>query len=703
MADGDSVTLRNTTDPDQTNGQTHDQTNDKTNGQTKNNDNPCDVKTIGRERWAEAINIANIPTLLMVLVQMTGDRKWLQPPFTPTRGVGLSDNDTAGLAIEQQCEVRDAATGAIMRWANGEPLAIERPSPEMLVEMMSVSLGEVIPAEYASMIETELRGTVSTRPTPNSTKAASRQHATSNAEPFDVLIIGAGASGIGAAVQLANAGIRYSIVEKYHEVGGTWLENRYPGCGVDVPSHLYAYSWAPNNWTHYFALRDELQAYFARVATEFGVRDHIRFSTEMKRMTWRAEVQKWEVELRTPEGEETVYANVVITAVGAFNKPRIPNLPGRETFNGPQAHTARWPGDGIDLKNKRVAVIGTGASAMQVVPQIAPDAASVFVFQRSPHWATPFEKFRVKVPEPITFLLNAVPLYHDWYRIRLSWAFNDRIHDALQRDPHWSDPARSVNAKNDGFRRALTRYIEAELGDRRDLMDKVVPDYPPFGKRILLDNRWYQTLCRENVSLFTEAVNEVLPTAVISDSGETHDVDVIIWATGFDVVHFLAPLEIIGRSGRTLHDTWNGDDARAFLGTAVPDFPNLFCLYGPNTQFGHGGSLTSVVERQMHYVLDLLVQMRANALTSVEVRADVHDAYNARIDDAHSRMVWTHPGMDTYYRNSRGRVPVNNPFRIVDMWNWTESASLHDYITHPSRTKSVNVQIDSKNAVASHG
>ena len=623
--------------------------------------------------------MANIPTLLLVLVQLTGDRAWIEEPYQPTRGRGLSDNDTGGLSNELQLRVRAAALEAVLAWSAGTPPVMAEPSPELLVEMMSVSLGEKIPFEYAGMIEheLELRG--------RADHDQQREPRPDCPAGFRVLIIGAGMSGICAAVNLGRAGIPYMIVEKHQSVGGTWLENRYPGCGVDVPSHLYSYSFAQNDWSHYFALRDELYDYFVRVADEFGIVENIRFETEVKRATYRCERQEWDVELVTPGGaSETVRANVVISAVGAFNKPKMPNVAGLGDFTGPSAHTARWPGEGIDLAGKDVAVIGTGASAMQVVPAIAGTAASVMVFQRSPQWASPFEKFHTPVPEPVQLLLRALPLYHDWYRLRLSWAFNDRIHDALQKDPLWEHPERSVNAINDGFRSALTRYIEAELGDRLDLLAKVLPDYPPFGKRMLLDNGWFRALRRDNVHLFTESVTEVMADGIISDSGEFHRADVLIWATGFDVVHFLAPMEIVGRSGRTLHEAWHGDDARAFLGTAVPDFPNFFCLYGPNTQFGHGGSLISVVERQMHYVLDVLDKMINAGAGVVEVREGVHDEYNQRVDAAHEHMVWTHPGMDTYYRNSKGRVVVNNPFRIVDVWEWTNAANLDHYVTEPA-------------------
>ena len=221
--------------------------------------------------------------------------------------------------------------------------------------------------------------------------------------------------------------------------------------------------------------------------------------------------------------------------------------------------------------------------------------------------------------------------------------------------------------------------MQAELGERQDLLAAMTPSYPPFGKRMLLDNGWYRMLARPHVTHVAGAVTEVLPHGVVTSDGATHPADAIIWATGFDVVNLLAPMRVVGIGGRDIHGDWDGDDARAYLGTTLPGYPNFFCLYGPNTQYGHGGSLISVLERQMHYVMSLLRQMFANGIATVDVRQDVHDAYNAKVDETHAGLVWTYPGVDGYVRNSKGRIVVNNPFRILDMWRMTDVADLADY------------------------
>jgi 4-hydroxyacetophenone monooxygenase len=319
------------------------------------------------------------------------------------------------------------------------------------------------------------------------------------------------------------------------------------------------------------------------------------------------------------------------------------------------------------------------------VPAIVEKVASVSVFQRSPQWAAPFELFQADVPEDLRWLIANVPLYRIWYRLRAGWTFNDRIHSTLQKDPDWEHPERAVNAVNDAHRRFFTRYVEQELGDRPDLMEKVLPDYPPYGKRILLDNGWYRTLKRDNVHLITDSIRQITEKGVVTEDGVEHELDVLVCATGFHAIRFLTPMEIRGRSGRLLREeTWNDDDARAYMGITVPDYPNLLMLYGPNAQGGHGGSIIGTAEMQVNYVVSLLRQMVENGIGAIEARQDLYEDYNRRVDEAHEKMVWTHPGMDTYYRNSRGRVVVNTPWRVVDYWRMTRKANLDDYVVEPA-------------------
>jgi 4-hydroxyacetophenone monooxygenase len=616
-----------------------------------------------------AVELANVPTLLMVLVQLTGDLRWLDDPYRPSAARGLDENDTGGLDPEIGAEVRQAASEAISAWQAGRPVAMSEPDPELLVRMLSVAMGEPVPPEYGPMIAAQVLEEGSTpAPIPRVPPG------------FSALIIGAGISGLCAAVRLGQAGVPYTILERNEDVGGVWVENRYPAAGVDCASHLYSFGFAPADWPHYFATREEVHRYLADVATRFDVWPAIRFGTEVLSAAYDESQQGWTVDVRRAGGStQTLSANLLISAVGAFNRPKMPNIPGLDDFGGPVFHTARWPA-GVEIDGRRVAVVGNGASAMQVVPAIADRVERLTVFSRSPHWIAPFEKFRQPVPGPVRRLLAAVPIYRRWYRARLAWTFNDRAHPALQKDPAWPHPERAVNAVNDRFRQYLTDYINEQLGDRQDLLGDVLPTYPPFGKRLLLDNGWYRTLTRDNVDLVTDRIARVDRDRIVTRSGEEHEVEVIVLATGFEVTRFLSTYELRGRSGIPLRQQWDDDDGRAYLGTMIPDFPNFFILYGPNTQPGHGGSFIAAVETQMDLVMTLLEGMAQRGWGSIEVKHSVTDEYNERVDAAHERMVWTHPGMDTYYRNSRGRVVVNTPFRIVDFWHMTRSADLDQFV-----------------------
>ena len=625
-----------------------------------------------RSALGAALAVANVPTLQMLCVQLTGDERWLRPPYTPTRSKGVDDNDSGGLALEVQDEIRAAAYEAIVAWRDGQPVALPRPTAEQLIRMMSVSTGESIPDAYGPMMADRFEAFTGFATTPVTHEIPAG---------FSVLIVGAGMSGIAAAVKLGEAGIPFVIVEKGGEVGGVWRQNRYPSCGVDTPSHLYSYTFAQGDWEHYFAKKPDIEGYFRKVAKQFGFYDDIQFNTEVVATRYDEATQHWVTEVQRSDGShERLESNVLLAAVGAFGTPKWPNIPGIDRFEGELMHTGMWD-EKAELAGKRVAVIGNGASAMQLVPAIVDEVASMTVFQRSKQWAAPFPKFKKRIPDPIRFLMSEVPLYEWWYRLRLAWIFDSKVYESLKVDPTWHDPQRSLNAINDGHRRFFEKYIRQQLGDRQDLAPKVIPDFPPYGKRMLLDNGWFRMLTRPNVELVDAPIEQIDETGIEVRGGDHYDFDVIISASGFDVARFLGPLPVYGRGGHSIREAWNDDDPKAYLGTVTPGFPNMFMLYGPNTGLGHGGSFMYIVECQITYILSALDQMFANNITELECRREVCEQYNDTMADMHSRMVWTHPGTSTYYRNSRGRVIANSPWRTTDFWAMTRSADLNDYHT----------------------
>lgn len=626
----------------------------------------------------DAVACANLPTLLLVLVHLTGDVGLIRGEVRPRRASPQRPDGDIGDA--QAAEIRERARRALRKLRDGAGVLPPAPSRSVLAEMMSFSLGQEISPDYVSMLleDTGLDG--SARRVPNLAElAASRD--------FHAIVIGAGMSGILTAIKLGQAGIPYTLLEKNADVGGTWLENAYPGCRVDLPSHFYSFSFEPNHaWPEYFAGRDAVLSYLRSVATKYGVMARVRFETEVVGAHYDEAEARWLVRTRDgSQGERELSANVLISAVGQLNRPSIPSLPGLGDFGGPSFHTARWPRD-VVLAGKRVAVVGTGASAMQVVPALAPSVERLTIFQRSAPWAIGNPDYFRPVSAAKRWLLEQVPYYATWYRCRVFFTSADGLHDGLRVDPAWPDHRRSINATNERLRRMLTDYIERELGEHRErLRHRAVPDYPPFAKRMLIDNGWFRTLTRDNVEVVTESVERVTADGVVTADGRHHPLDVLVFATGFHARRFLWPMKIRGASGRELHEQW-ADDPRAFLGMTVPGFPNLFCLYGPNTNLAHGGSIMFHSECQVHYLLGCLSLLLGGNHASMQCTQAAHDAYNARVDAEHERMIWSLPGVSNWFKNAAGRVTTNSPFRLVDYWAMTRAPDPTDFTFVPLPT-----------------
>ncbi len=622
----------------------------------------------------EILANADLRLVLMCLVHLTGDLGWLEPPFRPTRDVRLVPDPRAGLPDDVQHRIREAVRQLLI---DGVPEpAIVDPGDELMQRMMSVCLGEEVPPEYAPMMRGEL-GLIETVP------AEPGSPAPAGHEPH-VLVVGAGISGIAMGAALGRAGIAYTIIEQREEVGGTWWDNRYPGCGVDTPNHAYSYSHSyragePFAWSRYFSKRDEIEQYLQRCADEFEVRPHVRFGTEVCGASWDDDASQWRVNVRDERGGHTVVADVLVSAIGLLHVPRLPQIEGLESFGGTIVHPSRWPVD-LDLRGRRVAVVGTGATAMQLVPTIADEVAELTVYQRSPQWARDIGGYRDTIPTADQWLFEHLPFYARWFRFAMFWRYGDGLLVTLRKDPDWPFPERSMNRRNERHRVEMAEFIERELAGRSDLLEQCMPDYPPYGKRILIDNGWFRTLTRPNVELVTDPIDHLDEGAIVTADGTRREADVVVFATGFHVMEMAARLGLRGRDGVDLAAVWADENASAHLGITVPGFPNLFCMGGPNTGLGHGGSGMFVAECQTRYIVDAVEQMRRRGLRSLEVRREVHDEYVARVDAEHEQLIWTHPGMTNWYRNRAGRIVAIMPWRLVDYWQMTRAVRLDDFV-----------------------
>lgn len=616
-----------------------------------------------------AIEQADIRVLLMVLVHMTGDMRWMEPPYLPRRDVRLIPDPRAGLPESVQAEIREAAV-KILR-GNPQPV-ITDPGNDLMQRMMNATLGEKVAPEYAPMIREEM-GLV------ERDAKWTAQPPAEKLQDRHVLIVGAGVCAIALGVALNRLGIPYTIVDKEDEIGGTWYVNRYPGCGVDTPNHSYSYSFGPRNrWTRYFSQQQEILDYLKNIADQFGVREHVRLNTRLTSSRWDETTKRWISTLETPDGPQEVSSAILVSAIGQLNDPSMAYFKGAENFAGEIFHSARWP-EGLDLKGKRVAVIGTGATAMQLVPNIADEVASVTVYQRTAQWSRPVAGYSDRISDGSQWLLAHVPYYAEWYRFNMFWRYGDGLLPFLRKDPNWPYPDRAVNAGNDRHREELTNFILSELEGRPDLIAKCMPTYPPYGKRILLDNNWFRTLRKPNVELVTENIDHITRDGIVSADGKLHPADVIVVSTGFKVTEMAAKLHITGRDGKSLADAWANDNPTAYLGLTVPDFPNLFVMLGPNTGPAHGGSVIFQAECQSRYISACLVQMIERDIAAIDVHAEAKDAYVREVDAEHEQMIWTHPGMSTYYRNKSGRVFSAMPWRFVDYWAMTHDPDLQQY------------------------
>jgi 4-hydroxyacetophenone monooxygenase len=376
--------------------------------------------------------------------------------------------------------------------------------------------------------------------------------------------------------------------------------------------------------------------------------------------------------------EHELVAEAVVSAVGQLNRPKWPDLDGMDRFAGISFHSAQWD-HGVDLAGKRIAVIGTGASAMQFIPEIAPVAGQVVVFQRTPAWMAPTEDYHREVEPGLRWLYGHVPTYSELRRFAIFWRMGDGALETVRVDPAWESDGSSVNMISEFARQILVEYYRQQFADRPDLLAKVLPTYPVAAKRMVRDNGiWAATLKRANVILETGAISHLDEAGVVLADGTRHDADVVIYGTGYEASNFLAPMKITGRGGLDLHEHWDGEP-RAYLGVTVPGFPNLFCLYGPNTNIVINGSIIYFSECGVRYILGLLRLLFERRAAALDVRPDVHDRFNEAVDAENRRMAWGWSGVNSWYKNASGRVTQNWPFTLLEYWQRTREPDPADY------------------------
>ena len=617
---------------------------------------------------------AELPPLLPALAYATGDLSLLRPELRPDPL--LFAMPQGGLTDEQQAAIRDLALEALVRFREDGCRPAPVPPEDDLQQIMEHAVGGADMKAYMPLLEEELAHRGEDRRAPSWHKDD-----VAPGTDFSVLVIGAGMSGLLAARRLQQAGVDFTVVEKNDDVGGTWYENQYPGCRVDNPNHNYSYSFAQrHDWPFHFSTQPVLHGYFCDIAEVFDLRPSIRFSTEVVSATWSETDVLWHVVVRRPDGtEEELTTNAVISAVGQLNRPNYPStIPGFGSFRGPTFHSARWD-HSVDLRGKRVAVIGTGASAMQLIPEIAEEVGELLVVQRTPAWMGPTPDYHEPVAPGQEWLYGHLPSYAEWNRFCIFWRMGDGAIANVTVDPEWEGDGESISMMNEFVRQMLLEYLRSEFGDRPDLLEACTPHYPPGAKRMIRDNGvWAATLKRDDVQLVTSGIEAITETGVVTGDGTEETVDVIVYGTGFTASKFLTPMRVTGRDGVDLHEHWDGD-ARAYLGVTIAGFPNLFCLYGPNTNIVINGSIVYFSEYGVRLILELLGMTLSRHARAIDVRKDVHDEFNEAVDTENGRMAWGVSTVNTWYKNERGHVAQNWPFTLLEYWQRTANPNADDY------------------------
>ncbi|MFI8232012.1 flavin-containing monooxygenase [Streptomyces sp. NPDC085900] len=480
-------------------------------------------------------------------------------------------------------------------------------------------------------------------------------------EHVRVAVIGSGFGGLGAAVRLRREGVTdFVVLERASSVGGTWRDNSYPGCACDVPSHLYSFSFAPNpDWPRTFSGQEHIRAYLEHVTDLFGLRPHIRFDSEVKRMTWNGEKLRWDIE--TAGG--SLSADFVVSATGPLSDPKIPEIPGLDSFPGKVFHSARWDHD-YDLRGKRVAMVGTGASAIQIVPSIQPEVSRLTLFQRTPPWVMPRVDRAISGAERA--LHRALP-FTAQARRGLLWGIRELQVQAFTKHPNEL-----------GFVEQLAKRNMARAIKDPALRAKLTPDYRIGCKRILLSSTYYPALAEPNVDVVAGGLSEVRGSTLVAADGTEAEVDAIIFGTGFHVTDMPIAERVVGADGRTLAETWKGG-MEALRGASVPGFPNWMTVIGPNTGLGNS-SMILMIESQLNYMVDFLRQLDVLGGRAVlDARPGAVSAWTLRVQERMKRTVWDTGGCTSWYMDANGRNTTIWPGTTTEFRRATRRVDLAEY------------------------
>lgn len=602
-----------------------------------------------------AAQVADLPPLLAAMADHFGDHRFLDARFRPARPrIGVAVRADGDFPPDVSREARELVRSVL---ADGVPTD-RRPGvqPHDILTFLTDS-GD---SPFAQRLDREVSAAL--------------------AEPADLsgasfAVIGGGLSGICAAIKLGELGAGVRIFEKEEDLGGTWLLNAYPGCRLDTSNFAYSFSFAQrSDWDYRYSPREEVLAYLHGLVLEYGLRERAVTAAVVEACTWSEDDCEWSVRWRNSAGERSQATfDFVISAVGQLNRPKVPHFEGLAAFEGDTLHSSQWTQD-THTEGRSVGVIGTGASGFQIVPEIVHRADSLSVFVRNPPWLLPEPAYEDQLTPEQKALFRGLPTYHTWYRFWMFWAATEGRLPLAVVDPDW-DESDSISALNESFRQELLQHLREQYEDRPDLLEKMTPHYPPGGKRMPRDSgRWAKALKDPKVAVVSEPIERFTPGGIRTTDGVDHPLDLVVFATGFEADRYLPDIRVVGAGGRVLAEYW-GERPRAYLGISVPEFPNFFMLYGPNTNLVVNGSLAFLIESALDYIACLVSEARSQGAQAIDTEEEALERFIAQVDAGNARRAWGVDSVSNWYKNSAGVVTQTWPFGLSEYWELTREPS----------------------------